>query len=240
MQRLRRAALWFSIALLAFALLAGVVVARAYWRVHDKTVLAFHICQNTDLILFSDFGEPPQFAIWLEDPESGTPRTLFVTRRSGTGDWDGKAECPASLPAWFVVYKRETGADSLPTPDAPAADGVTGATPKSEEFAWFAEVEPGSKWICWIEVNISGDYNEAFVELDPETGYMDTDKSGQPSLLYRAEIEAAPGAVVTPELHGHAETGTGRVERELDSITTAKEIFRDIEIRVERPRVKLF
>lgn len=227
---------------LVMFLLAAVLVAQAYWRVWGRTLVEFRICQNLDLILFSDFGEPPQFAIWLEDPVNSRLRTVFVTRRSATGDWEGKAECPGALPRWFEIYRQETGRPGLPTPEAPASDAVTQATPKAEHIAWAVEVEPGSRWICWLEVNLAADYNEAFQEYDEETGTMDTDKSGQPSILYRGEIVAEAGARVRPEPYGQKrlDSAEGAMQRGLGDITSATEIFKSVEIRVVRPRVTLF
>ncbi len=199
-----------------------------------RTFLAFHIRQNQDMILFSHFGHPAQWAIWLEHPDTGELKTVFVTRRSGTGQWKGKAECPAALPRWFEVYRRETGRQGLPTPNAPAPDAVTQATPQAEEIIWTVEVAPSSRWICWLEVNLSADFNEAYPQHDETTGAIDTDYAGQPSLLYRGEITAEVGARVEPQLYGCTVPGTtkGEVQRDLKGITTAREIFTSIEIRV--------
>ena len=227
--------------LVGLLLMAG-LIAHALWRVRNRTLIEFRICQNTDLILFSDFGEPPQFAMWLEDPENNRLKTVFVTHRSATGDWEGKAECPAALPRWFEIYRKEAGHPGLPTLESPAPDAVTGATPKSENFAWAVEVEPGSRWICWIEVNIAADYNEAFQEYDEAAQRMDTHQDGQPSLVYRGEIMADVGASVVPERYGYTapDTNAGEVRQDLDVITTAAEVFRAVEISVVRPRITLF
>ena len=123
-----------------------------------SVALEFRIEQDMDIVLFSDFGEPAQFAIWLENPVTHATKTVFVTRRSATGDWVGKAECPASLPRWFNVWRQETGHTGLPRADAPAADGVSGPTPKTKEFTWTAKVTLDSEWVCWIEVNIAADF----------------------------------------------------------------------------------
>ena len=157
-----------------------------------------------------------------------------MTRRSGTGVWEGKAECPAALPRWFRVYEKETGRKGLPTPKAPAPDAVSGATPKSEHFTWRAEVERGSRWVCWIEVNLAADFNEAFPRYNEATGEMDTHDSGQPPLLYRAELLAEPGRRIVPKLWGYVVPGSRgkHVERDLSRITTAKDIFRSISILI--------
>jgi hypothetical protein len=199
-----------------------------------NAAIEFRIEQDMDIILFSDFGEPAQFAIWLEDPATHAVKTVFVTRRSATGDWVGKAECPASLPRWFDVWRHETGQTGLPRADAPAPDGVSGPTPKMKDFTWAVEVAPGTEWICWIEVNIAADFNQTFMKFNEKTGVMDTDFSGQPSLLYRAEITATPGNTVEPALFGHTLPGspTGEVQRDTSAITTAKNIFSALSIRV--------
>ena len=218
--------------MLSLAIAAAPSCGRRSGR-RDRVRLEFRLRQNTDLILFSDFGEAAQVAAWLEDPATGRLRTVAVTRRSARGEWKGKSECPAALPRWFEVYRRETGRKGLPTPQSPAPDAVSRATPKAERFTWTAEVEPGSRWVCWIEVNISADFNQAFPQLDEATQRMDTHFSGQPSLLYRAELAAVPGARVVPKLHGRTvpDTETGKTTRDLKGITTAKDILTSLEIR---------
>lgn len=205
-------------------------------------VLEFRIQQNMDQILFSDFGEPPQAAIWLEDPATGRLRTVFVTWRSGAGEWKGKSECPAALLRWFEIYRKETGRKGLPTPQRPAPDAVTKATPLKEHFTVKAKVQPGTRWICWLEVNISADFNEHFQQYNEQTQTMDTHFSGQPSLLYRAEITANAGERVVPALYGYTEpdSPTGKIVRDLRPITTARDLYKSIEIRVVRPRFRLF
>jgi hypothetical protein len=202
-----------------------------------RTILVFEIQQDIDQILFSDFGEPAQFAIWIEHPESGRLQTVCVTRRAATGEWKGKAECPAALPRWFEVFRKENQRSGLPTPNAPAPDAVTQATPKTEAFACAVEVPPASRWICWVEVNMSADFNEAFPRLNETTGEMDTDHSGQPSLLYRGEIVANLGQEITLVLDSRTIPGTrtGEGTRDLTGITTAKETFRSVSVKVVSP-----
>jgi hypothetical protein len=188
-----------------------------------------------DLIRQSLFGEPPQFAIWFEDPVGHRLRTVFVTYRSGSGDWVGILECPSALPRWFEVFKQETGGDELPSFDNPAPDAVTGATPKSSHFKTRVEVEPNSRLICWIEMNLSGDFNERYRPHNEQAKTVDVHFSGQPALVYRGEITAVPGEKTVPELYGQSVLGgpAGKTVRPVDDgVTTARHIFRSIEIRV--------
>jgi hypothetical protein len=201
----------------------------------DTVLVEFQIRQDMDLIKHSLFGEPPQFAIWLEDAVTGRLQTVFVTYRSGYGEWVGKVECPAALPRWFEVFKAETGSTELPNFDRPASDAVTGATPRAEEFKTSVRVPYGSKWICWIEMNLSGDFNEVYRDHDIERRMVDVYFSGQPALVYRGQITAMPGERVTPALYGESildSDGQTTVQPVSKSVTTAKGIFKKIEVRV--------
>ncbi len=201
----------------------------------DSVSIEFDIHQDMDLIRSSFFGGPPQFAIWLQEPVSGRLQTVFVTHRSGTGDWEGKEECPVALPRWFEVFGEETGSTDLPTFERPAVDAVTGATPKVEEFETSVKVPFGSKWICWIEMNQSGDFNETYRNPEIEDKVVDVHFSGQPPLVYRGEITAIPGEKMTPKLYGESildEASGVTIQPVSKGITTAKDIFKSIEIRV--------
>jgi hypothetical protein len=201
-----------------------------------RTALEITICQDTDLILFSEFGEPPQIVVWLEDPADGRLRTVFVTYRTGSGDWEGKSECPGSLPRWYQIYELETGVPGMPRPETPVPDGVSGATVKTECFTRSRDMEPGSRWVCWIEMNLAGDYSEHFQQLDEQTGMMDTDHSGQPALLYRAEITIEAGNSAVPELWGYSDpSAEGGIVRDLSRITTAKDVLTSLEVKVATP-----
>ena len=232
---------WIIVAVLVLVLL--ILVARSVLRPPDqvvlqpggRTVLEFDIHQYKDLIVITPFSEPPQYAIWLEDPVSHKLQTISVSYRSATGDMVGKAECPACLPRWFEIYEQETGNVGPPTQDSPAPEAITRATPQDENFKIRYEVEPGSRWICWLEMNLAGDFNEKYQEYDPEAKTVDWDYDGQPSLIYRAEITATPGKEFVPQLYGQA-TLEGKIVRPVsDDVTTARNVFKSIKIRVVRP-----
>jgi hypothetical protein len=63
---------------------------------------------------------------------------------------------------------------------------------------------------------------------------------GQPGLVYRAKVIADMGKHFTPQLHGMAIYSSNRDEilQPVKGITTAKDIFEDITIRVIRTEAK--
>ena len=201
----------------------------------SSTLIEFTIQQDMNLIRQSLFGEPPQFAIWLEDPKTQRLKTVFVTYRSGYGDWIGKTECPVALLRWFEVFKEETRSTELPSFKHHVPDAITSATPDTENFKTAVEVEPGSRWICWIEMNLAGDFNETFLDHDVEKKMVDVHLSGQPALLYRGEITAIPGEKMVPGLYGQSYVGNslkGKIKPVSEGVTTARNVFKQINIKV--------
>ncbi|MDD2497560.1 MAG: hypothetical protein PHY90_05450, partial [Desulfitobacteriaceae bacterium] len=69
------------IVVLTVLFVAGCLVAFAYIRTWGKTEIEFKIHINEELILQSVYGESPTFAIWLENPDTGDSKTIFVTNR---------------------------------------------------------------------------------------------------------------------------------------------------------------
>jgi len=204
-----------------------------------RTQIQVNIRQNEELIYLSTFAEPPQFAIWLENVDKETSETVFVTHRAGVGDWEGKADVPVALPKWFELFKVNNSESSDVGKDSPMI--VSGATPKEYYFSIRAEVRPGSKWICWIEMNLAGDYNEAFPEMDIESLKIDEYSNGQPALLYKSELVAEEGSIYDFELVAQSvwENGEIRIEPVSEGVTTAKNVFEEINIEVIRPKPKL-
>ncbi|MHC4395339.1 MAG: hypothetical protein ACYS1A_06750 [Planctomycetota bacterium] len=237
---------WLVIAVLVSAVLLVIVPACRIKKELTEVVsqstgpvlIEFDIRQDMELPLRTPFNEPAQFAIWLEEPVSGRLQTIFVTYRSATGDWVGTAQRPGALPRWFEVFRQETNSSGLPNFDNPASDAVTGATPQQECFKTSIAVAPGSRWICWIEVNLAGDFNAKYKAQDEVAKTVDWDFVGQPALIYRAQITAKPGEKVVPQLYGQSVLNSPdgqTVQPVSDDVTTAKRIFKTIEISVIRP-----
>jgi hypothetical protein len=230
---LKRGIIITSAAFFMILLFAGVLIIRTW----GKTVIQVDIRQNMDIIHLSTFGEPPQFAVWLEEPETGELKTIFVTHRVAEDDWEGKAAVPVALPQWTKLFRDGDSSGTGRRSDLV----VTGATPKEDYFSIRAEVPPGSEWIFWIEMNLAGDFNEAFPEFDFERFFEDEYSRGQPSLLYRAEIKAIEDMVFTPVLEAQStlENGIVRIEPVSDGVTTARNVFDTIQVSIIRPKPKL-
>ena len=231
-----------SIILLTVGFLTCVIVACILIvKTWGRTIIQFDIHQNKNLIYLSTFAEPPQFAIWLENPETKELKTVFVTHRVAVGDWEGKANVPVALPQWFKQF-RGNGNPAKEQVSARESDLViTGATPKEDYFSIRVEVKPGSAWICWIEMNLAGDFNDAFPEFDREEFIEDEFSNGQPALLFRADIRAIEDSTFRPLLVAQSiwEKGIVRVETVSEGITTAKDVFDEMKISIIRPKPKL-
>ncbi len=194
-----------------------------------RAVISFVITQDPAVYERSAFGEPPQIGIWLQHAETGEIRTVFVTQKTGTGKFDGKAGVPVALPAWVTAYRTESGRTDFPTARNPVVDAITGPTRAEAQLRAHVTVSKGSRWFYFVEVNVAGDYNHAFPHFH-EDGQFDPDGNGQPSLVYRGEIVAHAGESGSPELVGRTEQlfFTNTVEADLTGITTARQLLRSI------------
>ncbi len=229
------------ITLLTGVIITGCLIIYAFARTWNKTELEFRIHINDKLVRQSVFGESPTFAIWLEEPETGLTKTIFVTNRAGLGDWEGKTSVPVALPKWFDVNETEQKTQDLLRNKIPEKLTITGATPKPGYFSTRVRVAPGSSWICWIEVNLAGDFNESYPEYDEVKKTADEFKTGQPALVFRAEVEAVYGNSVKPEITGMSlldSTGNSVIQAP-SGISTAYEIFDEMNIIVVKPKPRI-
>lgn len=233
----------FKTAPILFTTVLGIVliiIGFLYYRAQGRLQIQFDIHQNKEAIYLSTFAEPPQFAIWIENPKTKESKTVFVTNRVSIGDWEGKANVPVALPRWYELFKVKKQ-EKKNKVDKEETLAVTGATPKDDFFSVRIEVPPGSDWICWIEMNLSGDFNEAYPEFNEQTLVEDEFSCGQPALLYRAEINAVDGIIAEPKLAGQSiwENGINRVDPVSEGVTTAKTVFDKMKISVMKPKIKL-
>jgi hypothetical protein len=233
----RRGIMFMSGGLLVILIAAGIMLLRT----RGRTLIQIDIHQNKKIIHLSNFAEPPQFAIWLENPATGELKTVFVTHRVAKSDWEGKASVPVALPLWFKLFREKKSGQDVPAAVNKSDMAITGATPKGDYFSIRAEVEPGTEWICWIEMNLAGDFNDSYPEVDLKTLREDEFSNGQPALIYKASVKAIQDMKFTPELVSQSTwtKGVVKVEPVSDGITTAKSVFDDIRISVIRPKPKI-
>jgi hypothetical protein len=227
--------------LISVGVITGVLVLFAYARTWNKTELEFLVHINEQLVRQSVYGESPTFAIWLEDPDNGQTYTAYATRRVATGDWEGKKDVPVALPLWSAINRAEKQNRSGDAGQAVDELISTGATPLPGYFRTRVRVKPGSRWICWIEYNLSGDYNEAYPEYNPETHVEDEWGTGQPALLLKAEIEAIKDQVAIPKITGMCVLDSLEevTVDPLYGITTAIEVLDEVSISVVKPKPRI-
>lgn len=231
-KRIKNLFLFVAVIVVAFFLIA-------YSRVWGKTEIEFKIHINEELVMQSVYGESPTFAVWLENPQSGEVKTIFVTNRAGQNDWEGKTEVPA-LPLWTKVSELESEQRQPGYSSDGNVDAVSGATPTPGYFTVRANVNPGSnKWFCWIEMNLAGDYNEYYKEFDEETKITDEYANGQPALVYKADVHVEIGNVFVPEIVGMSVTDSVEIIQPLYGITTATDVFDEITVSVVRPKPRI-
>ena len=226
--------------LIVLSIIGGVVVGGlvlfAFSRTWGKAEIEFKIHINKELVLQSVYGESPTFAIWLENQTNNETKTAFVTGRAGLEDWEGKVEVPTALPKWSEINQLEKN-----NSEDTEIDAVSGATPQPGYFVTRTGAKPGDHYVCWIEMNLSGDYNEYYAEFDTVSHARDEFGTGQPALLFRAEFDANVGTVVNPEIIGMCllnSEGSVAVKKP-KGITTAKNVFDEINITVVKPKPRI-
>ena len=227
------------ISILIVLIIIGALIIFAYSKTWGKTDIEIKIHINEKLVQESAFGESPTFAIWLENAKTHEIKTVFVTRRAAEKDWEGKAEIPVALPAWFHINSEKKAVEkSEGNPDQIV---ISGATPKPGYFVTSVSVEQNSEWILWIEVNLAGDFNDHFMEFNKELNITDEFSTGQPALIYKAKISATTGTTVVPEIVGISMPGStlDSIIKPVKGITTATDVFDEISLRVVKTKPRI-
>jgi hypothetical protein len=187
---------------------------------------------NSALYQKTNFGDPPQLAVWIKNPDSTNIRTVWVTHRAGKNDWKGKIECPVALPFWESESGIATVIFKNPRQRETFFDAVSGATPKGGRFSTHIRVPQASVWKYYIEVNVSADYNKSFPYWSKD-GLPDSEANGQPSVVYSGQIVANDSSLDTPRLIGRTEQRyvVDSLSTDLNGITTANRLIENIKVK---------
>ncbi len=172
----------------------------------------------------------PTYVLWVEEAESGMVKTVYVTAKAGKGKWFMADARPSSVPVWYGVRKKE----SLKGPAV--IDAVTSATPSGTMITHLWQVPDsmlGGKLTVYLEGNVSFDYNEFYRKDLPPENPLYSEVNGQPSLVWKAVVRAGvkPANDVFGLIgHGHVTGKNNDVDKDLSKITTAKRIFKDLQV----------
>ncbi len=163
----------------------------------------------------------PQTALWIETENGGFLDTIYSTRRNSDNDWRGAEERPEALP----VYNGRRG----------SLDALGGASPKGKGLISLegAVMLPPGKYIFYGEVNKSFDYNDSYPE---EISGV----NGQPSLVYRGELELTGRRdsyrlVMTPFGTGSVDGSHGNITPGTAGLTSGLAILESVVLVLERP-----
>ncbi len=188
----------------------------------------------------------PLMAIWVEDLNGNFVQTLFVAKSIGTGIFEhgkanqgkwqpGEIKRPAALPVWSHRRGIQTD-DGLFLPDRknPIADAYTGATPTGDfNMLVHLDIPDIKEFNVFFEINQSWDWNEYWTNNKyPDDAEYKT--SAQPSLVYKTTVNMASDQDSYPMYiigHGHYSGKNGDVNKDLSTITTAKNIIKEVFVR---------
>jgi len=215
---------------------SGRILSREMPEEAKKVDLKFSMQVHEDVFEMTNFGEPPQIAIWLENPLTGDVRTVWVARRSGRRLWKGKFECPTALPIWQSRHKNEKSKYKARGLLKRLVDAISGATPDGGVFQTTVQVAAGTSWNCYIEVNVSADFNTAFTYRD-KNDMPDPQVNGQPSLIYFIKITARSGSQAHLKLIGRSRQlyASDKIIADTSGITTAKDVVTDLKVECLHP-----
>ena len=185
----------------------------------------------------------PQIAVWIETMEGKYIDTLYITGKTSNSSYRTSetepdlVRRPEALPYWS--HKRGIiASDGLYTPDPHNTDldGISAATPKVDYQVDVAAPRMG-RYRLMVEVNRSYDFNEYYskTRFPDDAVYSGEGSSGQPSLIYETVVDANQPAQYLFNLvgHGHHSGKDGELYKDLENITTAKQILDFIVASVE-------
>ncbi len=190
----------------------------------------------------------PLMAFWIEDTSGTYIQSLYVAQSIATGYfghgdasegyWQpGPLRRPAALPYWG--HKRGIKASDgyyIPEQSSPMPDAVTGPTP-SADFILTTRTSGKQPEVFNIlmEINQSWDWNQHWHNNKyPDDPYYKT--SSQPAVVFMATIDTRSDQTtwtMMPIGHSHWSGENGELYDDLNTLTTALEIVKDIVITLK-------
>lgn len=182
---------------------------------------------------------PPQIAIWVEDMAGNYLTTIYASHKIATDSWQavGGNRRKEALPVWCHVRGIQYPDGSyLPTKDQPMVDGISGATPHG---SFDVKIRPTSnlkQFVVKIELNHSTDWNDNYPENAKEGDTNYTGDSGQPALVYAAEIDLDSNRKqYSATIIGHSspDGSNGDIYPDTSTLTSALNIAKEITINIQ-------
>lgn len=168
----------------------------------------------------------PQYAIWMEDTEGSFLGTLYVTQK--TFDWAKKSagqkpERVEALPYWWHKQKL-----------VQLTDAMTSATPQNDIHIYNMISDYPARVVVKLEINNSLDFNEHYTK-NGKNGTEYSGASGQPALIYAAEVDLANPGEYDLRLIGHSspDGSDGRLYLDMSYVTTAMRIIKSTTVQLK-------
>ena len=197
-----------------------------------------------DLIKGEGFNHPT-YAIWLENMDGDYIKTIFITQSYASGIFGhemvgdsvwlkttGASYQPAALPYWTYKKGLIDGDQLIPTPDHPFVDGYTGATVQQDFQFNTSSINVQEPYRILLEVNQPWDWNKFW----NNGKYPDSEAykhSAQPSIIYAVMINTEESLYYfNPIGHGDPKGESGKLFTNLTTMTSAKEIFKYISVKL--------
>lgn len=184
----------------------------------------------------------PTFVIWSENMEGQFIKTHFITKSYASGIFGyqmegdsiwkpqpGPSYQPAALPYWSYKKGLINNKSIIPTPNNPYIDAFTGATPE-QNFEVVLPNETTDQFRLLVEINQAWDWNN-FWNNNKYPENRAYKNSAQPSIIYAVTINHEMDTYyMNPIGHGDPKGESGQLFTNLSTLTTAKEIFKNIKI----------
>lgn len=179
----------------------------------------------------------PQFVIWSEDSNGSFIDTIYVTHKFGKQLWRNAPDQDAqntfrkeSLPHW--LHKRTKAGFVPPTRIMPLPDTITSATPVKNSVFYTKVPDYLEKVRIKIEINLPHDGNTGFPDDAGEEKTRYTGVSGQPALVYGADVDLKKPGKYEMKLLGHSSPSgkDGELFKDVSGVTSAKRIIKNIYI----------